>query len=94
MINDLWTQIEEAYTAAAQLPKESRRSFLNDRYGDRPEIIQEVESLLEFQDAGSRLRPSIALDSTIALFAKDNTAVIGKVVAGKYRIRRQLGRRP
>src|SRR5690242_1695706 len=91
MSDDLWTQIEEAYTAAARLPKESRRSFLNERYGDRPEIVQEVESLLEYQEAGSKLRPSIALQSTVALVAGDNDVLIGRVVAGKYRIRRQLG---
>src|SRR3954454_7766588 len=88
MINRSWSQTEEAYAAAAQLPKESRRSFLNERYGDRPEIIREVESLLEYQEAGSKLSPPVALVPTIRFFAGD---IIGKVVAGKYRIRRQLG---
>src|SRR5215510_7066681 len=89
MNEEFWAQVEKAYLEAAQLSPEARTPFLHQAYPDRPDIQQEVESLLQYQGAGSRLDPSAAAAVASEMFGEDQ--LVGTVVAGKYRVRKWLG---
>ena len=41
-----WAEIEAAFSASVDLPEDARRAFLQQQYGDRPDIRAEVESLV------------------------------------------------
>jgi len=91
MPNKFWTEVEDAYTRTARLPLEERKSFLQKTYPDRPDIRQEVESLLEHEEAGNNLTPSTMLEAVVDMFSDQSNELIGTVVAGKYLIRECLG---
>jgi eukaryotic-like serine/threonine-protein kinase len=91
MNEQLWIEIEEAYTEAAALPPDARTTFLNEFYRDRPDIRREVESLLEHQLAGEKLKQSAVVEAAAEMFIEDEAELIGTVIAGKYLIRECLG---
>ena len=91
MPNKLWTEVEDAYSRAARLPPEERKSFLDKTYSDRPDIRLEVESLLQYEEAAKNLTPSTMLEAVVDMFSDQSNELIGTVVAGKYLIRECLG---
>jgi len=91
MANSFWTEVEDAYARIVQMSQEGRVSFLNENYGDRPDVRQEIQSLLKYQPAADRLSQLTALDAAAHMFADADEDLIGTVVAGRYIIRRHLG---
>jgi len=91
MNDQLWLEVEEAYTEAASLPPDARTSFLKEFYQHRPDVRHEVESLLEHQQAADRLKQSAVMTAAAEMFVDEPDELIGSVVAGKYVVRECLG---
>ncbi len=93
MKEDLWVLVQEAFARAVELPPAKRKRFLDETYGNRPDVRLEVESLLEYEAAGERLDRSAVVLSAAGIFGADETdgdELVGTVLAGKYRIRKRL----
>jgi len=77
-----WAEIEAAFSASVDLADETRRSFLERQYADRPDIRAEVESLVAaYQRAQHFMQhPTMPADPAIAL-----PLVAGDVV-GQFRL--------
>src|SRR5215510_12948521 len=74
MNEEFWLQVEEAYLEVAKLPPEERHSYLVRTYADRPEIVHEVESLLEHEEAAKQLNQAVVLAAAAGMFVEqENT---------------------
>jgi serine/threonine-protein kinase len=91
MTNNAWNEVADAYAKAAQLPDEARTLFLNETYPNRPDIRQEVQSLLECQAEAESLTQSAILTAAANMLASDDDDLIGMVLAQKYIVRQLLG---
>ena len=97
MPNDLWNEVEEAFTGAAALPQDKRAVFLDEKYADRPDIRSEVESLLAYRSRADQLSHSTVFAAAAAVFNEHDhggvsrSELIGSVVAGKYLVRECIG---
>jgi hypothetical protein len=94
MTNDLWQEVQEAYANAAGLPQDERTPYLNEKYAHRPDIRNEVESLLAQKHAAEHLGPSTLFAAAAEVFGgtggKDDE-IIGSIIAGKYLVRECIG---
>jgi tetratricopeptide (TPR) repeat protein/TolB-like protein/predicted Ser/Thr protein kinase len=94
MANDLWQEVEEAYAHAAGLPQDKRASFLVENYAHRPDIRNEVESLLAQKRAAEEMSRSTLFAAAAEVFGdtggKDDE-IIGSIIAGKYLVRERIG---
>ncbi len=84
------TQIEEAYIEASRLPPDARQEFLSRTYRNRPDIVEEVLSLLRHQNDADRFDRSIVA-AAAAEMLEDVDNLIGSIVGGRYVIRRCIG---
>src|SRR5215468_6570931 len=93
MASDLWQEVQEAYADAAGLPQDERTPYLMEKYADRPDIRNEVESLLAQKHAAEQLGRS-TLFAAAGVFGgtggKDDE-IIGSIIAGKYLVRECIG---
>ena len=65
MQTNRWSLIEDVFQGALERPFAERKQYLADACGDDPELLAEVESLLENDhDAESALRSLVADDLT------------------------------
>jgi tetratricopeptide (TPR) repeat protein/TolB-like protein/predicted Ser/Thr protein kinase len=94
MANDLWQEVEQAYSNAAGLPQAERTPYLMKNYPERPDIQKEVESLLAQKHAAEELGRSTLFAAAAAMFGdtggKDDE-IIGSIIAGKYLVRERIG---
>jgi len=76
-----WRRIEQIFLQAAEVPRAERDAFLRDACGDDPALRQEVESLLQGDEATGDVEPSTVIagiigDAAAGLFDMTD-AVIG-----------------
>ncbi|HYR82457.1 MAG TPA: protein kinase [Terriglobia bacterium] len=88
---EFWIQVENAYLEAAALPQDAIAPFLEREYHDRPDIRDEVETLLKHRAAANRLTPATVFALAAEVLVDDEDNLIGTTVAGKYQIRNCLG---
>ncbi len=63
MQNNRWSLIEAVFQGALERPFAEREQYLADACGDDPELLSEIESLLESdRDAENALRSLVADD--------------------------------
>jgi serine/threonine protein kinase len=86
-----WPQVSGVFAEAMELPASQRTTFLLDRCGEDVELLHEVHRLVRCdQQAGDFL--SDAASSTDDPEPVWETLEPGCVIAGRYRIDRQIGR--
>jgi serine/threonine-protein kinase len=94
MASDLWQEVQEAYADAAGLPQDERTPYLMEKYAQRPDIRNEVESLLAQKHAAEQLGRSTLFAAAAGVFGgtggKDDE-LIGSIIAGKYLVRECIG---
>jgi tetratricopeptide (TPR) repeat protein/TolB-like protein len=94
MANDLWQEVQEAYANAAGMPSDERTPYLMENYAHRPDIRNEVESLLAQKQLAEHLGPSTLFAAAAEVFGdtggKDDE-IIGSIIAGKYLVRECIG---
>jgi eukaryotic-like serine/threonine-protein kinase len=89
MQTNRWSLIEDVFQGALERPFAERKQYLADACGDDPELLAEVESLLENDhDAESALRSLVADDLT-AMTKSSISADLGSQV-GPYLLVREL----
>lgn len=86
-MSDRGALLEELFTIAAQLGQDDRRSFLDSRCAGDDGLRREVEGLLELDDS----MPDGYLESPLPRLSEHPGARIGDVVAGRYKLVRELG---
>src|SRR5215469_6191512 len=94
MASDLWQEVQEAYANAAGLPQDERTPYLMEKYAHRPDIRDEVESLLAQKHVAEHLGRSTLFAAAAQVFGgtggKDDE-IIGSIIAGKYLVRECIG---
>src|SRR5512134_3875252 len=85
-----WHRVEELLVAAAALPVEERRAFLDRECADEPVLRAELESLLAAHDRAGVLDEPISLSGAAVIDAPDAGLAPGAVVA-HYEIQSHLG---
>jgi serine/threonine protein kinase len=89
MQNNRWSQIEAVFQGALERPLAERKQYLADACGDDPELLSEIESLLESDhDAENALRSLVADDLT-EMTKSSISADLGSQV-GPYLLVREL----
>jgi len=92
--DERWTQIEALFQEAADLQPASREAFLQERYGDDPQLRDEVLSLLRYDTGVSPVTTESplldALQASAASLVADAPSA-GRML-GPYRIEREIGR--
>jgi eukaryotic-like serine/threonine-protein kinase len=91
MNRELFVEVEEAYNEVAGLPPEARTKLLYTVYRERPDVRQEVETLLKYKDAAQQICQSTVVMTVAELFAEGETELFGKIIGDRYRIRESLG---
>ena len=84
------TEVAQAFSEVTKAQPNARREFLSQTYADRPDIVREVESLLDHQADAARFDHSIVVDAAAEML-QDTENVIGSLVGGRYVIRRCIG---
>jgi serine/threonine protein kinase len=89
MQNNRWSLIEDVFQGALERPLAERKQYLADACGDDPELLSEIESLLESDhDAETALRSLVADDLT-EMTRNSISADLGSQV-GPYLLVREL----
>ncbi|RMF67969.1 MAG: serine/threonine protein kinase, partial [Calditrichaeota bacterium] len=83
-----WKKLKEHFYAALELPSEERSAFLKKRFAGDPELLAEIEALLQAHENASTFIESSALERV--QFDSVETPPLKEV--GPYRIVRELGR--
>lgn len=94
MTPDRWQRVSTVFHRAVALPPDSRGAFLRESCGDDPELMHEVESLLEFEsrDAAFLNHPTRPTDAApLSPPGGLPDAVEGRVI-GRWRLLSQIGR--
>lgn len=96
MTPERWSQIEEIFQTALDLPLVERAKYVHDTCGDDVELRDEVEKLLaQFDESSDFIEQPIVADSGIGVFASliddGDDPVLGRQI-GNYRIEREVGR--
>ncbi|HEX8141097.1 MAG TPA: tetratricopeptide repeat protein [Pyrinomonadaceae bacterium] len=91
MTPDRWLQVKEIFHEAVELQHEERRTFLLKRCEDDPEMLRELELLMEsHEEAGPFIeRPAMASASDILL--EGEAYIWAGRTLGRYRVLRELG---
>jgi len=88
---ELWIEVQNAYMEAAALPEDAIAPFLEREYRGRPDIREEVGTLLKHRAAANCLTPAAVFALAAEAFVNEEDNLIGTTVAGKYQIRNCLG---
>ena len=88
---ELWIEVQNAYMEAAALPEDAIAPFLEREYRGRPDIREEVGTLLKHRAAANCLTPAAVFALAAEAFVNEEDNLIGTTVAGKYQIRDCLG---
>ena len=91
MPTDRWTQIEEAFTAAAALPPAMRADFLERACGDDAGMREEIRSLLTAAEQSRDFLSAPALDLFARQIASDGWSVRAGDKIASYAIARRVG---
>ncbi|HEY4382819.1 MAG TPA: protein kinase [Acidobacteriaceae bacterium] len=87
-MND-WQQVQQLFLEAVDLPLEERTRFLERCCANNPELLGDIESLLEADsDSGESIEMAVQSEGVSLL---DNHVLIGERL-GMYRIVREIGR--
>lgn len=92
MTPDRWLQVKEIFHEAVELEHKERRTFLLKRCGDDPEMLRELELLVESHEGAGPFieRPALASASDILL--EGEACIWAGRTLGQYRVLRELGR--
>jgi tetratricopeptide (TPR) repeat protein/tRNA A-37 threonylcarbamoyl transferase component Bud32 len=91
MSPEFLTEVEDAFSEAAQLSPHARTEFLSRSYAGRPDIVREVESLLRHQGEADKRVDRAIIAAAAAEMLQDVDDVIGAVIGGRYLIRQRIG---
>jgi eukaryotic-like serine/threonine-protein kinase len=87
-----WSQIEEVFHAALEIPSEKRNAFLDDTCAGDAELWKEVETLLTAHEKSGRRFEDSAADVAAAMFVAEESSasLIGRKFE-RYKILSKLG---
>jgi serine/threonine protein kinase/tetratricopeptide (TPR) repeat protein len=86
-----WKEVEQAFHEARALPRTQRRDFLQRAYSGNPELLRDVESLLQHEDEETgRFEDAIQPVAREVFSRNQDSLAIGSAL-GPYRIDRKLG---
>ncbi|MBV9182129.1 MAG: hypothetical protein JO356_12535, partial [Acidobacteria bacterium] len=86
-----WARVERLYLRVLDSPPERRTAVLEESCSDDPELLHELESLLEArQEAGSFLSPDQLCNHIGKLGSEPAASVVGSTL-GPYRITAEIG---
>ncbi|MBP6002537.1 MAG: protein kinase [Pyrinomonadaceae bacterium] len=96
MTPERWSQIEEIFQTALDLPRAERRRYVRESCSDDNDLLLEVEKLLsQFDESSDFIEQPLIEDSGIGVLASlmqdDEDPVVGRMI-GSYRIEREVGR--
>ncbi len=85
-------RVESLFALAAELPRDSRESFLNRECGGDEALRRQLHGLLQAHDRVNHAidRPAVQPDRLEPTYFADAHAV-GTVIAGRYKLLEQIG---
>jgi serine/threonine-protein kinase len=90
--SERWQKVEQLYHAALEHPAERRSTFLAEACGGDEVLLQEVESLLAYEDQAENFIESPALDVAAKLMAnKQGVTVTAGQTINQYKIISPIG---
>src|SRR5580658_8639011 len=89
MQNNRWSLIEEVFRGALERPLAERKQYLADACGNDPELLSEIESLLESDHDAEHALRSLVADDLTELTRSSVSADLGSQV-GPYLLVREL----
>jgi serine/threonine protein kinase len=91
MTPDRWLQVKEIFHEAVELDHKERRTFLLKRCGDDPEMLRELELLMESHEGAGPFIERPALASASDILSEGEAYIWAGRTLGQYRVLRELG---
>jgi non-specific serine/threonine protein kinase/serine/threonine-protein kinase len=89
MTPELWERTKQLFAEVSELPEAERRAFLAREAGDDPELLAELQSLLEAHDAPEPFSESVPQALCTEVFAPQSGRAGDRI--GAYRIVEMIG---